>query len=392
MAARRFQLPGVQELGKQQEDALMLDRDGQHLIIGGPGTGKSVVALLRARRLQRDGDDYVFLVYNRLLLLASRQLFGEALRSDTWIGWFRRTFQRMTGNPTPCRGQPWDIDWPAVERLLLDFTPHSHQNLPHLIIDEGQDMPPAFYRSLVALGFENFYVVADQNQQIEPERHSSRQDIQEALAIAPERVVELRTNYRNRYPIARLAREFYTGDPASPPPALPPVPSGGVDTPILFDYRRDQYRATLGRILTLARNQPHKLIGVIAPTDQVRLDYVAGLRAGDAAAGGMVAVRTYASRADVTGLRFDEGGIMVINAQSCKGLEFDTVFLADIHGHRPGGLDTDLIRKRFYVMTARARDRLILLRARSGDSPVLGILPRDPALLARFPRPPVREL
>jgi len=68
------------------------------------------------------------------------------------------------------------------------------------------------------------------------------------------------------------------------------------------------------------------------------------------------------------------------------------VFLADIHGHRPGGLDTDLIRKRFYVMTARARDRLILLRARSGDSPVLGILPRDPALLARFPRPPVREL
>ena len=32
-------------------------------------------------------------------------------------------------------------------------------------------------------------------------------------------------------------------------------------------------------------------------------------------------------------MRFDEGGILVINAQACKGLEFDTVVLADIDEH-----------------------------------------------------------
>ena len=29
-------------------------------------------------------------------------------------------------------------------------------------------------------------------------------------------------------------------------------------------------------------------------------------------------------------VRFEEGGILVINAKACKGLEFDTVVLADI--------------------------------------------------------------
>ena len=36
------------------------------------------------------------------------------------------------------------------------------------------------------------------------------------------------------------------------------------------------------------------------------------------------------NRAEVA---FDEGGILVINAQSCKELEFDAVVLADIDEH-----------------------------------------------------------
>ena len=50
MARRKFELPGIQDLGKEQEAARALPREGQHLIVGGPGTGKSVLALIRARR------------------------------------------------------------------------------------------------------------------------------------------------------------------------------------------------------------------------------------------------------------------------------------------------------------------------------------------------------
>ena len=94
-------------------------------------------------------------------------------------------------------------------------------------------MPPEFYSTLADLGFERFFVVADQNQQIK-EANSSRRDIQDCLVIDTKDVVELRENYRNRYPVARLARAFHTGDPASPPPDLPQASPG---TPVLYTYQ-----------------------------------------------------------------------------------------------------------------------------------------------------------
>ena len=45
---------------------------------------------------------------------------------------------------------------------------------------------------------------------------------------------------------------------------------------------------------------------------------------------------------------------MVINAQSCKGLEFDIAVLADIDRHKPKQ-DLHTLKSRFYVMVARGR-------------------------------------
>ena len=101
MPKRKFELPGIQDLSKEQEAARALPKDGQHLIVGGPGTGKSVLALIRARRHQRDREDYLFLVFNHLLNRASGQLFGSDLVARTWIEWFLETFQSITGRSTP---------------------------------------------------------------------------------------------------------------------------------------------------------------------------------------------------------------------------------------------------------------------------------------------------
>ena len=96
MPKRKFELPGIQDLSKEQEEVRALPKEGQHLIVGGPGTGKSVLALIRARRYFREKEDYLFLVYNRLLDTASGQLFG-GLASQTYIGWFLKEFPKITG-------------------------------------------------------------------------------------------------------------------------------------------------------------------------------------------------------------------------------------------------------------------------------------------------------
>ena len=385
MARRRFELPGIQDLSKEQEAALALPGEGRHLIVGGPGTGKSVLALLRARRHHRHGDRYLFLVYNHLLHQASGRLFGDALDSDTWEHWFRELFRTVTGQHVPTlapKGGFREIDWHRVEDAIHETESMPDFPRPFLVIDEGQDMPPQFYGSLVDLGFEHFFVVADQNQQI-TERNSSRNDIANALVIDAADVIELGMNYRNSWPVARLARAFYTGDPASPPPELPARTTAAA--PRLYAYEGGSLERVAECILRLADRDPRQLIGVMAPRNEVRQRYCDALES--------VEIRLDNPRPSVTTyhgdhhpeIAFDEGGVLVINAQSCKGLEFDTAILADIDGHYFRAGDPDPARRLFYVMVARAKERVFLFMNRGAGRvrQLEDILPADPAVLRR---------
>ena len=384
---RKFELPRIQDLGKEQEAARALPAEGQHLIVGGPGTGKSVLALLRARRHQRERGDYLFLVFNHLLDRANGQLFGNGLVSRTWDGWFRGMFRERAGQPVPVRdpndGGYREIDWAGVEgiiRTLPDDDASRSSRLPFLVIDEGQDMPREFYSALVNLGFDRFFVVADQNQQI-TEANSSRQDIADCLAIEAADVIELRQNYRNSFPVARLARAFYTGDPASPPPELPESAPGAV--PLLYAYEPGNLSAVVQGILRLADRDPRKLIGVIAPNNRVRERYLEALQSVEVRLDNpQPTIETYhqGNRAEVA---FDEGGILVINAQACKGLEFDIVVLADIDEHYFRHGDPDVAKRLFYVMVARAKEQVFMFMKRGAHADVERILPEDQNVLRR---------
>lgn len=387
---RRFSLPGIHDLNKDQDEALALPVEGQHLIVGGPGTGKSVVALLRARRLAQSDKTYRTLVYNHLLDHSNRHLFGseQTFSAQTWDSWFRNIYRHFFGSvPTlepdyPVGYRP--IDWIAVEQQIQSLDNIENQSDKFLVIDEGQDMPPAFYRALAHLGFENFYVAADQNQQIHPDKCSSRQDIENTLAIKPGDTLELKTNYRNTRPIALLAQHFYPADPASPRPDLPDlIPAAA--TPELWTYgtaNTTTLAAIAGNILQLSDRNPRKLIGIITPDNKVRTKFNdALLRANPKLDNDKPPIQTF-----VSGQRelpnFGQGGLMIINAQSCKGLEFDTAILADIDRHQPKR-DPHTLKARFYVMVARAREQVMLLRSGNICPVVDGLLPTDPTILVR---------
>lgn len=387
---RQFRLPGIQDLNKDQDEALALPVEGQHLIVGGPGTGKSVVALLRARRLAQNNRTYRTLVYNRLLDHSNRHLFGseQTFSAQTWDSWFRKIYGDFFGTvPTlepDYLGGYRPIDWNAVEQQVQSLDEIENQSDKFLVIDEGQDMPPAFYRMLTNMGFENFYVTADQNQQIHPDKCSSRQDIENTLAIEPGDTLELKINYRNTRPIASLAQHFYPADPASPKPDLPHASSSAV-TPELWTYghtNTQTFGQIADRILQMSDRNPRWLIGIITPNNTVRMKFNDGLvYANLKLDNGKPPIQTF-----VSGQRelpnFDQGGLMIINAQSCKGLEFDTVILADIDQHQPKR-DQHALMARFYVMVARAREQVILLRTGNVCPVVDGLLPTDPTILAR---------
>lgn len=387
MAKRRFQLPGVQDLSKEQEDARALPLEGLHLIIGGPGTGKSVLALLRARRLAQENKAYVFLVYNNLLHESSKQLFGRGLTSEQWQRWFYKTYTRHTDKQIQFlesdSNERGEVDWDTV---LSEIKPASGV-LPYLIIDEGQDMPPQFYRAIIRkFRYENVFVLADQNQQLKRDLNSSREDLEQYLVSESREAIELSINYRNTYSTARLAREFYTGDPASPPPELPQVSDGSVNTPLCYEYDVQSFDTLIGNILKTSDRDPSKLIGILTPDNEVRKRYYDRLLSSQVRLDNpKPQIDTYATT-ERRPINFNEGGVLVINGQACKGLEFDIVFIADINSFDFDATDSskvDEIKKLFYVMTARAVDKVILLKQRGRHCPVDSILPFDRTILER---------
>lgn len=382
MAKRKFVLPGIDELSKEQERARALPKEGRYLIVGGPGTGKSIITLLRVNRYHND-KDYIFLVYNKLLKEACRQLISNQINSTTWLSWFHKIFQITLGIPVPLKEENdgWrQINWPEVMSQIASFKEIPIPKKPFLIIDEGQDMPPEFYEALANTGYENFFVVADQNQQI-TEENSTIQDLKDKLLI--DNIFELKKNYRNTYPIARLCREFYTGN--GEPPELPPVSS--IEKPQLVEYGKScryHFFQIVSHILKSADRDPSKLIGVITPNNKVRDRYFEALTQADVSLdNGRPQIETYVAGSK-TNISFSDGGIVVINCQSCKGLEFDTVFIADIHEYPCDHKYEEAVKRRFYVMTARARERVTLLREAERHCPVDTILPKDENILGRW--------
>ncbi len=378
MAKRRFKLPDYSDLTKDQDRALRLPKEGQFLIVGGPGTGKSVVALLHIMRHQQ-ANDHLFLTYNHVLRAFTKQCVESSLNNDTAYSWFYKTYYALTKKFVP-KIEEYKPDYDKIIQVYEELNLEESEKI-YFVIDEGQDLPQGFYESIMALGHENFFIVADQNQQI-TEQRSSIQELVDMLALDRSNVIELKENFRNTSPIALFAQQFYT-DKASPKPKLPDTPS--LDTPVLYEY--EFVDDCVKMMLREADQDPAKLIGLIVATDTKRDDYVRRLRKMDIERDyDKPLVSSYkASNQENVEIDFSRGGIVVITDKSCKGIEFDIVFIL-LDGFKLHMGDITAMKKRFYVMTSRAIKKLFLFtgsKCTQVDPEVIALLPEDETILKR---------
>jgi len=378
MAKRIFKLPTRQELTKSQRAVLRLPKDGQHLITGAPGTGKSVVALWRLQEIGHSKDT-VFLTFNHVLNHANKALVQSthSTKMNTAMSWFyelqwsmvKGTSGTFEENKMP-ELAPHKPDYEKVTQRMADLNVDCSRF--NLIIDEGQDLPPEWFDCIESLKVSNFFVVADQNQQITEER-SSLKELQDALGIDQEEVIELKENWRNTTAIAAFANYFYT-DKTSPRPLLPNRPS--TDTPIMFEY--DNIDLVKEQILNEYDRDPSKLIGFFVANENKRNWWAENLA--DDSAGRKNApplVSTYfASQKGSVNINFNYGGVVVLNDKSVKGIEFDTVFIL-IDGFKTISNDKESLMKRMYVMSSRAREKLFILKSSVQDNILESILPPD---------------
>lgn len=385
MAKRIFELPRQDQLTKDQRKVLRLPAEGQYLIVGAPGTGKSVVALLRLQALANT-EDVHFLTFNHVLNHANKYLVDDSFETKmhSAMSWLYSLHWNACGQFIPEE----ENYQPKYDEVIKNFETHGLKLDGHsLIIDEGQDLPPAWYEAVESLHIENFFVVADQNQQI-TEYHSSRIELETCLALDSDDVIELKENWRNTMPIATFCSYFYT-DKASPKPAIPDRPS--VNIPILYEY--DILDKVKEQILKEYDFDPSKLIGVFVANNLKREDWVKRLAKDDSSRNNSSPViMTYSAyQKGNVNIDFGQGGIVVLNDMSVKGIEFDTVFI-QTDGFQNKSGNEESLKKRLYVMSSRAREKLYLFKSQVQNSVLEAILPPEGEVIKFIPEGESNEI
>jgi hypothetical protein len=200
------------QLTRAQYDVLDHLRGVRRASIGGPaGSGKTMLAVEKARRLVREGFRVLLLCFNQpLSRYLAAQLQAELATGYLDVYTFHELSLRMGREAGVLPAEPavkeqswWDTTLPKA----LDDAAQTIGGRYHaIIVDEGQDFEKAWLETLPFLLVEPwedvFYVFHDPSQAL------YRPDVTETLQLEASFIPD---NVRNPAPIHELATRFYRG-------------------------------------------------------------------------------------------------------------------------------------------------------------------------------------
>ncbi|ACI91298.1 nuclease-related domain family [Afipia carboxidovorans OM5] len=169
------------------------------LILGGAGTGKTVLALARAQQLAADGFRTIFVCFNELLGSSLSQQFAEhpSLVAGTYHSLcFRQARRAKLQIPNQLTSSWWSTDAPE---LLVSACAESGVEFDAIVVDEAQDFEPSWIESLRCLMSNRsdapFYAFADPRQELYGREWLSEEKWPFQYALSK--------NLRNTEPIAK---------------------------------------------------------------------------------------------------------------------------------------------------------------------------------------------
>ncbi len=187
----------------------MLDSLPRAAIAGAAGTGKTILAVEKARRCADVGMATLFVCYNRPLATAVAELLtGVSVRVETFHG-LCAWMAREAGMDIPkgeSSEQLFDDIYPS---LLADSAELRHDiRFDAIIVDEGQDFMSHWWAAIDALlepsPGSNLYVFFDSNQRV----YGSVPSLPGDASLLP---IRLTRNLRNTKAIHATASAFYEG-------------------------------------------------------------------------------------------------------------------------------------------------------------------------------------
>lgn len=331
----------VERLTSDQAKVLRIVRDNSRIeVLGGPGTGKTWLAMEQARRLAAEGQRVALLCYSRgLALWIAREIanWPTELRGRVWPGTFHALGVRWGAAVRDGDDQHfWEVELPELMLALADELPAEHR-FDALIVDEAQDFAdswwPPLLASLVAPDDSGVYVFGDPAQSVFGREGRPR------VALMRVRLDE---NVRNTQQIARVVKCLSSEQIDLLGGEGPPVRFVPAESTEVYDEADRVVEGLLEEgweprdIVILTTNHRH-------PMHRARTKHD--------------------GRDGYWESFWDDEDYFYATVPGFKGLERPAVVLA-VDGFR----DSDLAREVLYVGLSRARDLLVVV----GDLDVIG--------------------
>ena len=347
-----MKLPNLNDLMDEQSDVNDYPSDQDLFVVGPPGSGKTSLAVLRANLLAASNESVIIITKNRLLVSLTKQLGNVEYQANTMHSYVWHDHNNRCGFP-PQGGYEWNWGEIIAEYTKRNIAPLKDQ----MIIDEGQNLPSGFFKWAKLFGARNLTVFADEDQTTNLQR-ASLAEIRNAGLPEP---IRLQANWRNTEEIALVAEHFHR---SAILPAANVKRGRSGDTPRLVAI--NTWEMFVAIVAINYKNQAGS-IGVIVYLVEDAENLFTQLKL---ALPLPIRVDMYTSntpKGDENGIQTLARGITILTGESAIGLEFDTVFLQDLHRSLPcQSLEQS---RRMYMLCARARNSLILINGPTALNP-----------------------
>ncbi len=337
-------IPTIEDLTDSQLEIQDLPISGRYLITGGPGSGKTSIAIRRTEFIKKDNPKasvHSFLFTNTL-----NDFFGDGIRSlkispnvEVWAKWQRRIL--ISNKAWPFRfndAVPWDTLSDRILELKLDTM------YDHLIIDEAQDFNELDLRVMSMIA-ENITVFADENQRLYDKGIEDVDAIRRILMIDEDDCYHLQENHRNTKEImasaVSLAPDEIDIDPAK-------IVKTNQKPRIIMNRTSDTEIEFITRVV---KSNPQKDIGILHLEKSVIRSLYTELTNGSDGSTNYELIKK-------DSFDFSKPGPKLCTLNSAKGLEFDIVIMPRMN--RDNYFEHVMNLKRIYVGMTRAREDLML--------------------------------
>jgi ATP:corrinoid adenosyltransferase len=341
--ASRFdaESPALVQMTDEQNDVLdMFEEFNRVAVKGGAGTGKTFVAMEKARRLSKNGKRVLLLCFNRPLadFLAKR---ADGFVVETFHRFASQLCKRASIQfKEPSEDNKKDDFWSAEAADLLQqaMEVYPDERYDAVIVDEAQDFKPVWWIPVEGLlkssSNSTFYIFYDPNQQIYDGGPAEDLGLKSTV---------LKYNCRNTRNIAEYSCRLVNMDPVLKPGA--PVGQAVEILPACKDEKDmvDAVRKTIHRLVTEEKLATDR-IAILTTGELKRSPVYRAQKLGNIK---IVSIENQPNRDEVC----------MSSLHRFKGLESDVVILCDV---KPN--EEDSAPRQLYVATSRARHLLIVAK------------------------------